>query len=63
MLKEVPDDRLGLRYINLISVILVRLLVVYGRCHFCMCCRAAESRGNLLLLLIPSQAGCLYMAS
>ena len=49
MLKEVPDDRLGLRLINLISATLARLFVFYSRCHFCMCCGAAKSRGNLLL--------------
>lgn len=49
MLKEVPDDRLGLRLINLVSVILARVFMFYSQCHFCMCCGAAELRGNLLL--------------
>lgn len=48
MLKEVPDDRLGLRLINLISVTLARLFVFYSQHHFCMYCGAAELRGNLL---------------
>lgn len=48
MLKKVPDDRLELGLINLISLILVRLFMFYSRCHLCTFCGAAESRKRAL---------------